>query len=147
MPCGPEDFEALRADGVTHLVNCRAKLQTLISQDLWMAQRTFGSERVVHAPMWDNGKPQDPESWAAAAIFAVRALESDPDAKVLIHCQQGRRRSAMVAYAALRLRGRDVTEAARTVLTDRPVARIVPAYRTSVEGWLHGRAASGGADL
>ena len=48
--------------------------------------------------------------------FAAGALDEDPDAGVLIHCQQGRRRSAMVAYAVLRLRGHDPAEAARLVL-------------------------------
>ena len=44
---------------------------------------------------------------APAAEFGARALEEDPAAGVLVHCQQGRRRSAMVAYAILRLRGHD----------------------------------------
>ena len=55
---------------------------------------------------------------------------------MLVHCQQGRRRSAMVAYAVLRLRGHDPAEAARMVLSSRAPARLVPAYRASVEEWL-----------
>jgi protein-tyrosine phosphatase len=58
---------------------------------------------------------------------------------VLIHCQQGRRRSAMVAYAVLRLRGHDPSEAARLVLESRAPARLIPAYRASVEEWLASR--------
>ena len=57
--------------------------------------------------MWDNGRPQPSRLWAPAARFAAGRLDEDPDAAVLIHCQQGRRRSAMVAYAVLRLRGHD----------------------------------------
>jgi protein-tyrosine phosphatase len=125
--------------GVTHVVNCRATLQTRISQDLWAERRVFGADRVAHAPMWDHGRAQPPRIWAPAAEFAARALEKDPAAGVLIHCQQGRRRSAMVAYAVLRLRGHEPSHAARLVLDSRLPARIVPAYRESVERWLSQR--------
>jgi hypothetical protein len=122
--------------GVTHIVNCRAPLQTRISQDLWAEREVFGEDRVMHAPMWDHGRAQPARLWAPAARFAAGALDEDPDAGVLIHCQQGRRRSAMVAYAVLRLRALDPAEAARLVLSSRTPARLVPAYRASVEEWL-----------
>lgn len=122
--------------GVTHVVNCRAELQTRISQDLWAERQVFGPDRVVHAPMWDHGRPQPSRLWAPAARFAAAALEDDPTAGVLIHCQQGRRRSAMVTYAVLRMRGHDPDDAARLILESRVPASIVPAYRRSVEEWL-----------
>lgn len=122
--------------GVTHVVNCRAQLQTRISHDLWAERQVFGADRVAHAPMWDRGRPQPARLWAPAARFAVAALDEDPHAGVLIHCQQGRRRSAMVAYAVLRLRGHDPADAARLVLESRAPATLVPAYRASVEDWL-----------
>lgn len=126
----------LPGEGVTHVVNCRATFQTYISQDLWAERAVFGAGRVAHAPMWDHGRPQPSEIWAPAARFATAALDEDPDAGVLIHCQQGRRRSAMVAYAVLRLRGHGASDAARMILESRASARIVPAYRASVEEWL-----------
>jgi protein-tyrosine phosphatase len=55
---------------------------------------------------------------------------------VLVHCQQGRRRSAMVAYAILRLRGHDPDDAEGLVLDNRAPAVLVPAYKESVERWL-----------
>jgi hypothetical protein len=70
--------------GVTHLVNCRAQLQTQISQDLWAERHVLGDDRVAHAPMWDNGHEHSPERWADAVRFAVAALESDPNARVLV---------------------------------------------------------------
>jgi len=121
---------------VTHIVNCRARQQNLVSQDLWAERSLLGPERVAQAPMWDSGRPQPPWKWAAAACFAADVLATEPEARVLIHCQQGRRRSALVAYAVLRLRGHRSAEAARLILEHRPVARIVPAYRASVEAWL-----------
>jgi len=84
-----------------------------------------------------NAKP--PELWAEAAEFAAAALD-DPDARVLIHCQRGRRRSVLVAYAVLRLRGRSPEDAARLLLDHRVEAHLVPAYRRSVEDWLAERA-------
>lgn len=131
----PGAFDALVADGVTHVVNCRARLQTAFSGDLARERETFGPARVACAPMWDNGRAKPPRDFAAAAHFTARALD-DPEAQVLVHCQQGRRRSVMVAYAALRLRGMDGEEAARELLTHRTEGRLVPVYRRSVEEWL-----------
>jgi len=135
IPVGAE-IDALPEQGITHVVVCRAPLQTVLSQDLWSARRVLGPDSVAHAPMWDDGRPKDPALWAPAARFAARALEDDPDARVLVHCQQGRRRSVMVAYAILRLRGMPPDEAERAVLETRPHGALVPAYRDSVERWL-----------
>jgi protein-tyrosine phosphatase len=135
IPVG-DAVERLPELGVTHVVNCRAQFQTQISQDLWAEREVFGDDHVMAAPMWDHGRPQPSRLWAPAARFAADALEEDPAAGVLVHCQQGRRRSAMVAYAVLRLRGHDASEAARMVLSSRAPARLVPAYRASVEEWL-----------
>jgi protein-tyrosine phosphatase len=125
-------------EGVTHVVNCRADKQVRLSGDRDMEQAIFGADHVAHAPMWDHGRPQREEAWTGAAEFGARALE-DPDAKVLIHCQRGRRRSAMVAYAVLRLRGLSAAQAARAILLHRREAELVPAYRTNVEDWLSSR--------
>lgn len=138
VPVG-EAVWRLPEDGITHVVNCRARLQGCISQDLWAERRVLGADRVMQAPMWDSGRPQPPRLWAPAAEFAARALDDHPDAGVLIHCQQGRRRSAMVAYAVLRLRGHDEAEAARLVLEYRAQAHLVPTYTASVERWLAAR--------
>jgi protein-tyrosine phosphatase len=55
---------------------------------------------------------------------------------VLIHCRAGRRRSVLVTYAVLRLRGYPPDDAAALILSHRPIAQMVPAYRDSVENWL-----------
>jgi protein-tyrosine phosphatase len=135
MPTGSTLMNLPEA-GFTHVVNCRATPQTIFSQDLAVEQQLFGAENVSHAPMWDHGKPQSPAAWAAAAQFAADVLDRDPQARVLIHCQKGRRRSVLVTYAALRLRGRSSEDAARVILEHRKEARVVPAYRASVEEWL-----------
>jgi protein-tyrosine phosphatase len=126
----------LAEQGVTHVVNCRPRAQVRWAGDLAAERAAFGAGRVAHAPMQDHGRRQRPAGWAAAASFAVRVLDDQPQAGVLIHCSAGRRRSAMVAYAVLRLRGHDRTRAAALVLRYRPQAQLVPAYVRSVERWL-----------
>lgn len=126
----------LREEGVTHVVNCRSTAQTWVSQDLAVERVLFGPGRVAHAPMWDSGLPQPAVLWSAAARFAADALDGDPEARVLVHCQQGRCRSVMVAYAVLRLRGHEPEAATQLIREHRREARFVPAYTASVEGWL-----------
>ena len=122
--------------GVTHVVNCRARPQTWLSQDLALERRVFGRAQVVHAPMWDSGRPQHPALWLAAAQFAATTLDQEPTARVLVHCQQGRRRSVMVAYAILRMRGHTPEDAADLILRHRIEAELVPTYQATVEQWL-----------
>ena len=132
----PQAVARLVEQGVTHVVNCRPRAPVRWSGDLAAERAAFGPGRVAHAPMQDHGRRQRPAVWAAAACFAVRVLEDQPQAGVLIHCSAGRRRSAMLAYAVLRLRGHDRARAAALVLRYRTEAQLVPAYVRSVERWL-----------
>ncbi len=126
----------LAEQGVTHVVNCRPRAQVRRCGDLAAERAAFGPGRVAQAPMQDHGLRQRSVVWAAAACFAARVLEDQPQAGVLIHCTAGRRRSAMLAYAVLRLRGHDRIRAAALVLSYRTEAQLVPAYVRSVERWL-----------
>jgi protein-tyrosine phosphatase len=135
MPTGAT-IGALVGEGVTHVVNCRARLETLLGQDLAVEQALFGRERVVHAPMWDTGGRQPPRRWSAAARFVASTLDGDPAARVLIHCKAGVHRSVLVAYAALRLRNHSAADAAGLILRHRAEAELLAAYRVSVEDWL-----------
>jgi protein-tyrosine phosphatase len=126
----------LAEQGVTHVVNCRPRIDVWWSGDLAAERRVFGAERVAHAAMQDHGLRQRPATWAAAVCFAARVLDDQPEAGVLVHCSAGRHRSVMVAYAILRLRGHDRNEAAALVLRYRAEAELVPAYVRSVERWL-----------
>jgi len=71
----------LRAEGVTHVVNCRSTAQTWVSQDLAVERALFGPGRVAHAPMWDSGRPQPARLWSSAARFAADTLAGDPAAR------------------------------------------------------------------
>jgi protein-tyrosine phosphatase len=127
---------SLAGQGVTHVVNCRPQVQVRWAGDLAAERAAFGPGRVAHVPMQDHGLRQRPAVWAPAVCFAARVLDEQPQAGVLIHCSAGRRRSAMLAYAVLRLRGHGRTRAAALVLTYRAEAELVPAYVRSVERWL-----------
>jgi protein-tyrosine phosphatase len=126
----------LPSAGVTDIVNCRTLEQTWISQDLAIERAVFGPTHVVHAPMWDIGRWQKPRLWSTAALFAAKTLDANPGAGVLMHCQQGRRRSTMMAYAVMRLRGRTVDEATKIITDHRREAVLVPIYAESVEAWI-----------
>ena len=132
----PAAVAGLAEQGVTHVVNCRPRGDVWWTGDLAAERAAFGRDRVAHAPMQDHGLRQRPAAWAAAACFAAQVLDDQPQAGVLIHCTAGRHRSAMVAYAVLRLRGHDRTGAAALVLRYRTQAEMVPAYVRSVERWL-----------
>ncbi|MDG4826323.1 hypothetical protein O7635_31115 [Asanoa sp. WMMD1127] len=126
----------LRAEGVTHVINCRSRAQIWVSQDLAAERALFGPARVVHAPMLDFGQPQHPRLWSAAASYVAGVLTEESSANVLIHCHQGRRRSILLTYAVLRLRGREPDEAAELIANHRTEAVLVRAYAQSVERWL-----------
>jgi protein-tyrosine phosphatase len=130
----------LAAEGVTHVVNCRASLETLLSQDLAVERALLGRARVIHAPMWDTGWRQHPRRWSAAARFVAGTLDEDATARVLVHCKAGIHRSVLVAYAALRLRNHSADDAASLILSHRAEAELLPAYRASVDDWLADRA-------
>jgi protein-tyrosine phosphatase len=132
----PDTLAVLAGEGISHVVNCRALAQTWLTRDLACERALFGRANVAHAPMWDFGQSQHPRRWSGAVHFAVRALESDTDARVLIHCQKGRRRSVLVAYAVLRLRGHLAREASELIVGHRLEAVLVPVYLADVEHWI-----------
>lgn len=135
MPTGAT-IGQLAGEGVTHVVNCRAGWETLVSQELAVERSLFGRARVVRAPMWDTGWRQHPRRWSEAALFVARTLEEDAAARVLIHCKAGVHRSVLVAYAALRLRGHPADAAAALIHGHRAEAELLPRYRASVDDWL-----------
>jgi protein-tyrosine phosphatase len=132
----PAAVAGLAEQGVTHVVNCRPRLDVWWGGDLAAERAVFGPERVAHAAMQDHGLRQRPAAWAHAARFAAGVLDDQPQARVLVHCTAGMHRSVMVAYAVLRLRGHDRDEAAALVLRYRARAELLPAYVRSVERWL-----------
>jgi hypothetical protein len=82
LPTG-KTLPKLPDEGVTHIVNCRSTAQTLLSQDLAVERALLGPSRVVHAPLWDSGRPSlrtcgrpprtsPPKSWLTSPTPAYR---------------------------------------------------------------------------
>jgi hypothetical protein len=77
----PRAVAGLAGQGVTHVVNCRPRALVRWRGDLAAEQAAFGPGRVVHARMQDHGLRQRPAVRAAAACFAARVLEDQPQAE------------------------------------------------------------------
>jgi protein tyrosine phosphatase (PTP) superfamily phosphohydrolase (DUF442 family) len=126
----------LKDQGITHIVNCRTRLDPFMSRELSLERKLFGRANVGRAPMLDTGWRQHPRRWAAAATFAADALDRDQAARVLVHCRAGVHRSVLVAYAILRLRGHSAAEAAALIRRHRAEADLLKAYQASVDDWI-----------
>ena len=85
----------------------------------------------IYIPIINDHAPTE-----AQAKLLMDTVTNPANWPVLIHCTAGRRRSVMVAYAVLRLRGHDRSQAAALLLRYRKEAVLVPAYVRSVEQWL-----------
>ncbi len=65
----------LADQGVTHVVNCRARPQVLLSGDLAAERAAFGHGRVAHAPMWPVRGDAVPEPATPAAGASGQAAD------------------------------------------------------------------------
>ena len=123
----PATLEALKAAGVTHVLN--------VSTDPHDAEvrRNF---KATWVPVVDDLEPK-PASWFRRGLsFARRAL-SDPSAQLYVHCREGIHRGPLMTYVILRaLRGLSPREAQRTIVGRRPVAGFPKVYLESAEAFL-----------
>ena len=123
----PATLEALKAAGVTHVLN--------VSTDPHDAEvrRNF---KATWVPVVDDLEPK-PASWFRRGLsFARRAL-SNPDAQLYVHCREGIHRGPLMTYVILRaLRGLSPREAQRTIVGRRPVAGFPKVYLESAEAFL-----------
>lgn len=119
------DVDALIAAGITHVVDCAGSPVT---------SRALG-KRIAHdgVPVADTLKDLPGWWFEKAGRSALSALAA-PDARVLVVCAQGRRRSPALAYWLLRRRGVDADSAVAAVRTAR--ASISTVYFASAEAAL-----------
>ena len=114
--------EKLRKLGITHVINLRwsqnnAKVRQF--QHIWLR-------------FHDDKKPRPRWFYRRALKFYKRAVK-DPRAKVFVMCHHGQCRSASLAYFFLRASGANRRKAEHRIVSTRPTARVVPAYRQSAE--------------
>ena len=126
---GPQtraDVRALRAAGVTHVVDCRAEVDaTPIYAGSGLA--------LCRAPTGDDGAPKG-EAWFGPGVrFALAALRDRPDARILSQCAAGINRGPSMCFALLLALGARPADARRAILRVRPQARL--AYAADAERW------------
>lgn len=119
--------QELRSLGITHIVNLRwsrnnAKVRSF--PHIWLR-------------FHDDKKPRPRWFYRRALKFYRKALK-DSKAKVFVMCHHGQSRSASLTYFLLRASGKRPRKAEHRVITARPTARVVPAYRESCEKYLRG---------
>ena len=109
---GPDDVQALKSAGITHIIDCRAEFddgQLLASSGL--AYLWNGTD--------DDGQPKPPAWFAASLAFALPAL-AQPHVKAYAHCAAGVNRGPSTAYAILRATGLAADTAAQIIRATRP---------------------------
>lgn len=90
-----EDVVALADEGITHVIDCRS---TANAGNLYVGS---GVE-WIHIGTADDCEPKTPPYFHRGIAFARAAFESNPAAKLLVHCFAGINRGPSMAYAILR---------------------------------------------
>ena len=92
---GTEDLDTLRDAGVTHIITCLPESER--------AGMAFLGEAFewLFLPLRDSIDEDIARAFPAAFAFADAARASRPGARVLVHCEVGVSRSAIVALALL----------------------------------------------
>jgi hypothetical protein len=118
----PADVAALRAEGITHVLDCRTIDALHLYRDTGIDCRHCGTE--------DDGR-RKPDAWFARGVrFALEALR-DPQARLLVHCAAGVHRAPSMCYAILRAMGFSAGDARRLIRRARPRAEL--RYATDAE--------------
>lgn len=115
----PLDIEALRRDGITHVVCC-AEI------DVYAYARLYEGSAIsyVLTPMADDGCAKRSELFLRGTRYAIRALRASPDHKVLTHCASGVNRGPSMAYSILRALNLSPADAESAIRKARPRATI-----------------------
>ncbi|MEE9963674.1 MAG: dual specificity protein phosphatase family protein [Propionicimonas sp.] len=118
----------LVGSGITHIVDLRSEWSDEALVHTWAPQVKY-----LHHRVQDAGQIIDP-AWFNGLVDWVRdALDSDPAAKVLIHCHMGVNRAPSAVLAVLMDQGITLRDGLNLIRDARPVAVID--YAGSVVNW------------
>ncbi len=132
---GEDDVRELLDAGVSHVINCQVKVDD--------APLLGGRLDYLSNPAMDDHEPK-PAGWFLCAVDYVRRDREDSDARVLVHCTEGRARAPAIAYAILRASGYSGDQAERAVLAARPTAQVRYFQDSAVRGdWPGDQAGAG----
>jgi dual specificity phosphatase 3 len=112
---GPTDLDALKAGGITHVIDCRVEFD----DGGLLAQRFH----YLFDPTADDGTPKPPEWFQPGIAFGLQAL-SVPANRVYVHCAAGVNRGPSMCYAIMRAFGWSAADALATIKAARPVAQV-----------------------
>ena len=126
---GEDDVRELLDAGISHVINCQVRVDD--------APLLCGRVDYFWNPAEDDGEAK-PAAWFVRAVEFVGRARQDPDARVLVHCTEGRARAPAIAYSILLASGYSRDEAERAVLAARPTARM--RYRDDADQALGSRA-------
>ena len=116
--------EKLRELGITHVINLRRR-----------TNRKIGQFTHIWLPFKDNGRPR-PTWFYRRSLDFYDEVKSRKGAKLFVMCHHGICRSASLSYFFLRASGKSRKKAKANILSARPQARIISAYRESCEKYL-----------
>lgn len=106
-------------NGVTHEIDVRfeANDEAFVHANSSVTYANFGVD--------DDGGPRE-HSWFDDVVEHVTAvLQSDPDAKVVVHCHLGVNRAPSVVLAIMLALGWEAVPALRRIRDERPIAGII----------------------
>jgi len=119
---GRSDVPALRAAGITHVLNVAAS-----HHDLDAARD--GLVELVARPISDAARLRGP--WLETTLTAMHTMASAADARLLVHCHAGHQRAPTILWLYLCACGVPPGEAADWIRTARPGAE--PGHRALVD--------------
>lgn len=106
------NIDVLKTEGITHTVCCIG--------DYSPAEECTN---LIYLPIEDNPRQNIVPTVKAATRFITKALEENPSAKILIHCQMGISRAVAVAAGYFVQSGQySSRDAFSLILSKRPVA-------------------------
>ncbi len=130
------DARAVLDAGITHVVTAARELEDDVRRLL------AGRAHHLANGTWDDGTAKRTAWFARSITFSLRALDADPNARVLLHCGAGINRGPSAAYAVLRALGHEPEEAYELITAARPFAGII--YAEDAEAAVSAIRARGG---
>jgi atypical dual specificity phosphatase len=133
MPVSERHIDALRAEGVTAVINlCE-------DREYWDGERAVVAGACERAGITEYRLPVIDGSTVPAAVLE-EAVEVAGEGVVYVHCRGGRERSATVAIALLAASDDSSVEAAQArAIAIRPAFKPLPWQVDGVRSWLHER--------
>jgi atypical dual specificity phosphatase len=135
MPVSERHIDALRAEGVTAVINlCE-------DREYWDGERAVVAGACTRAGIAEHRLPVIDGATVPAAVLE-EALDVAGGGVAYVHCRGGRERSAAVAIALLAASaGSSVEEAHELAVSIRPTFKPLPWQVDGVRSWLHERGA------